>query len=47
MCDLFEGSLIRYIRRLSELLDELMSASLAMGNDELSHKFAEGAKLAS
>ena len=45
MCDLFEGSIIRAIRRLSELLDELQSAAKAIGNDELYHKIEEGAKL--
>ena len=45
MCDLFEGSIIRAIRRLSEMLDELMSAAKAIGNDELYLKIQEGAKL--
>ena len=45
MCDLFEGSLIRVIRRLSELLDELQSAAKAIGNDELYKKFDDGAKM--
>ena len=45
MCELFEGSIIRSIRRLSELLDELQSAAKAIGNDELYKKFDEGAKL--
>ena len=44
-CDLFEGSIIRAIRRLSELLDEMQSAAKAIGNDELYAKFATGAKL--
>ena len=43
MCDLFEGSIIRSIRRLSELLDELQSASKAIGNDDLFCKFSLGA----
>ena len=45
MCDLFEGSIIRAIRRLSELLDEIMSAAKAIGNEELFSKLEEGAKL--
>ena len=45
VCDLFEGSIIRAIRRLSELLDELMSAAKAVGHDELYVKLSEGAKL--
>ena len=45
MCELFEGSIIRAIRRLSELLDELQSAAKAIGNEELFSKLEEGAKL--
>ena len=45
MCDLFEGSLIRALRRLSELLDELQSAAKAIGNEELYRKLDEGARL--
>ena len=45
MCDLFEGSIIRCIRRISELLDEMQSAAKAIGNEELYRKFNEGAKL--
>mmetsp|Transcript_4888 Transcript_4888/g.10357 ORF Transcript_4888/g.10357 Transcript_4888/m.10357 type:complete len:131 (-) Transcript_4888:472-864(-) len=44
MTDLFEGSLIRAIRRLSELLDELQSAAKAIGNDELYKKLDEGTR---
>ena len=44
-CDLFEGSITRAIRRLSELLNELMSAAKAVGHDELYVKLGEGAKL--
>lgn len=43
--DLFEGSIIRAIRRLSELLDELQSAAKAIGNHELYKKLDDGAKL--
>ena len=45
VCDLFEGSIIRAIRRLSELLDELESAAKAIGNDDLFKKLDDGAKL--
>ena len=45
LCDLFEGSIIRAIRRVSELLDELKSAAKAIGNDELFDKFEEGCTL--
>lgn len=45
MVELFEGSIVRAIRRLSELLDELQSAAKAIGNDELYAKLGEGAKL--
>ena len=45
MCDLFEGSIIRAIRRLSELLDELQSAAKAIGNEELYRKLNVGATL--
>ena len=45
MCDLFEGSIIRAVRRLSELLDELKSAAKAIGNEELFDKLEAGAKL--
>jgi len=44
-CELFEGSIIRAIRRLSELLDELKSAAKAMGNDELFSKLEESCRL--
>ena len=45
MCGLFEGSIIRAIRRLGELLDEMQSAAKAIGNDELYLKFSQGQKL--
>ena len=45
MCGLFEGSIIRAIRRLGELLNELQSAAKEIGNDELYLTFSEGAKL--
>jgi len=41
MTDIFEGSVIRCMRRLEELLRQLQSASKAIGNTELEDKFAE------
>ena len=41
MSDLFEGSLIRMMRRLEELLKELSKAAKAIGNAELESRFAE------
>jgi ATP-dependent RNA helicase DOB1 len=40
--DVFEGSIIRSLRRLEELLRQLASASLAIGNHELVTLFTEG-----
>lgn len=42
MTDIFEGSVIRCMRRLEELLRQLQSAAKAIGNTELENKFAEG-----
>ena len=42
MTDVFEGSIIRAMRRLEELLREMSLASKAIGNSELENKFAEG-----
>ena len=41
----FEGSIIRVIRRLEELLRQLSSAALAVGNQELREKFTAAADL--
>ena len=41
MSDLYEGSLIRMMRRLEELLKELSKAAKAIGNSELESRFAE------
>lgn len=41
MTDVFEGSLIRMMRRLEELLKELGSAAKAIGNSELENKFSQ------
>lgn len=43
LTEVFEGSIIRVIRRLEELLRQLASASLAIGNVELKSRFEEGA----
>ncbi|KAL7713988.1 Helicase [Entamoeba marina] len=43
--DLFEGSIIRGMKRLDELLQQLVSASKYMGNPELANKFTEGINL--
>jgi ATP-dependent RNA helicase DOB1 len=43
MTDVFEGSIIRVIRRLEELLRQLAAAALAIGNAELRDKFEAGA----
>ena len=45
MVDLFEGSIVRAVRRLRELLDELKSAAKAIGNDELYAKFGDACDL--
>lgn len=42
MTDAFEGSVIRCMRRLEELLRQMCQASKAIGNTELENKFAEG-----
>jgi len=42
MTDVFEGSIIRAMRRLEELLRQLVSAAKAIGNSELELKVAEG-----
>lgn len=43
LTEIFEGSIIRTIRREEELLRQLASASFAIGNKELKVKFEEGA----
>lgn len=42
MTDAFEGSIIRCIRRLEELLRQMCQAAKAIGNAELEKKFEEG-----
>ncbi|OQS00492.1 DEAD/DEAH box RNA helicase [Thraustotheca clavata] len=44
MTDQFEGSIIRLIRRLEELLRQLTLAAHSIGNSELEKKFEEGGK---
>lgn len=45
MTDAFEGSIIRMMRRLEELLRQLAGASKAVGDESLSQKFLDGIKL--
>lgn len=42
MTDVFEGSIIRCIRRLEEILRQMCQAAKTIGNTELENKFAEG-----
>ena len=42
MTDVFEGSIIRCMRRLEELLRQMTMAAKAIGNTNLENKFAEG-----
>jgi len=42
MTDVFEGSIIRCLRRLEELLRQMAQASRSIGNTELEAKFEEG-----
>nr|XP_054764281.1 exosome RNA helicase MTR4-like [Lytechinus pictus] len=42
MTDTFEGSIIRCMRRLEELMKEMCHAAKAIGNTELENKFSEG-----
>ncbi|KAL5016577.1 hypothetical protein ScPMuIL_006166 [Solemya velum] len=42
MTDIFEGSVIRCMRRLEETLRQMVSTAKAIGNTELENKFAEG-----
>ncbi len=43
LTEIFEGSIIRSIRRLEELLRQLASAAMAIGNAELKKVFEDGA----
>jgi len=42
LSDIFEGSVVRCLRRLEELLRQLVSASRSIGNSELEDKFESG-----
>jgi ATP-dependent RNA helicase DOB1 len=44
LTETFEGSIIRVLRRLEELLRQLASAALSIGNTELKDLFEEGAR---
>ncbi|XP_035213067.1 exosome RNA helicase MTR4-like, partial [Stegodyphus dumicola] len=45
MTDVFEGSIIRCMRRLEELMRQMCQAAKAIGNTEMENKFSEGIKL--
>ncbi|GAB6028829.1 Exosome RNA helicase MTR4 [Chamberlinius hualienensis] len=45
MTKIFEGSIIRCMRRLEELLRQMCQASKAIGNADLENKFAEAIKM--
>ncbi|XP_034239631.1 exosome RNA helicase MTR4 [Thrips palmi] len=45
MTDIFEGSIIRCMRRLEEVLRQLCQAAKNIGNTNLENKFSEGIKL--
>jgi len=42
MTDVYEGTIIRSLRRLEELLNEMSAAAKAIGNSELEAKFKKG-----
>ncbi|XP_026465811.1 exosome RNA helicase MTR4-like [Ctenocephalides felis] len=45
MTDIFEGSIIRCMRRLEELLRQMIQAAKSIGNTDLEIKFSEGIQL--
>lgn len=45
MTSTFEGSVIRCMRRLEELMRQTSSAAKLIGNTELEHKFEKGIEL--
>lgn len=45
MTDIFEGSIIRSMRRLEELLRQMCQAAKTIGNTDLENKFSEGIRL--
>jgi ATP-dependent RNA helicase DOB1 len=44
MTDTYEGSIIRTLRRLNELLKQMANASNLIGNEELGNRFTEAAE---
>lgn len=42
MTETFEGNVVRILRRLEELLKELIEAAKAIGNTDLETKFSDG-----
>jgi ATP-dependent RNA helicase DOB1 len=45
LTDIFEGTIIRCIRRLEELLRQMCGAAKLIGNSDLEEKFMAGIKL--
>jgi ATP-dependent RNA helicase DOB1 len=45
MTDVFEGNVIRCMRRLEELMRQMVQASKTIGNTDLENKFSEGIRL--
>jgi ATP-dependent RNA helicase DOB1 len=45
MTDVFEGSIIRCMRRLEELLRQMCQAAKNLGNSELENKFSEAIRM--
>lgn len=45
MTDVFEGNIIRCMRRLEELMRQMVQASKTIGNTDLENKFSEGIRL--
>lgn len=41
MTDIFEGSVVRCLRRIDELLQQLVQAATTIGTDSLVKKFSE------
>eukprot|EP01025_Chloroclados_australasicus_P024879 TRINITY_DN24936_c1_g1_i2.p2 TRINITY_DN24936_c1_g1~~TRINITY_DN24936_c1_g1_i2.p2 ORF type:complete len:452 (+),score=55.80 TRINITY_DN24936_c1_g1_i2:130-1485(+) len=45
ICGIYEGSLVRLVRRLEELLGQLVMACKTIGDEQLANKFEEGANM--
>ena len=45
LCDSYEGTTIRTLRRLEELVRQLACAATAVGNNEMREKFEKGSEL--